>query len=131
MTTIAELRRSKNKVKVIHRRWYSTDQRKPEYFLFSRHELEEFLLNNQQCPLDTEADPRGGTTEVIITTPDNITGYGYAECSLKDNYNRKMGVIKAMYRALKDIDDIKLQEIEDVDYQLVGVDEDFPDNLHD
>lgn len=44
---------------------------------------------------------RGGKTHVEITTPTGVTLFGYARCSRKENFNKKMGVRIAVGRALK------------------------------
>ena len=44
--------------------------------------------------------PRGGSTMVHITTPDNEELHGVANCSKHDNYNKKLGVRIAIGRAL-------------------------------
>lgn len=47
--------------------------------------------------------PKGGLTEVSVISPEGETGSGWAECSKKDVYNRKLGVQIALGRALKSI----------------------------
>ena len=48
----------------------------------------------------TYVNPRGGITQVSITTPDGRELFGEAECSFEDNYNKKRGVAIAIGRAL-------------------------------
>ena len=45
--------------------------------------------------------PKGGVTKVTVVDTAGIEYYGLAECSPKDNFNRKLGVRIALGRALK------------------------------
>jgi len=44
--------------------------------------------------------PKGGKTEVFITTPAGEDFHGVSFCSKKERYNKKMGVSIALGRAL-------------------------------
>ncbi len=44
--------------------------------------------------------PRGGCTDVVLTSPDGETFMGNAHCSRKDNFDRKLGLGIAIGRAL-------------------------------
>jgi len=107
MKTVAELRAEGNKVKVIHRRWYLTDELRPQYFLFSKYELAEFCVNNPVGAPILGPESRGGITYVELTTPDNKTVTGVAQCSFGDNYNRRLGVNKSLGRALAQLKEKK------------------------
>jgi hypothetical protein len=45
--------------------------------------------------------PCGGSTVIEITTPEGITVVGKAECSMLDNFNRKVGNQIAIGRAME------------------------------
>ena len=79
--SVAELRKKKYKVEVHHSR-VTTE----------RHRF---------GGISEEIEPRGGVTHVRITTPDGEELKGVARCSLKDNYNKRLGVKIALGRALK------------------------------
>lgn len=74
MTTIESLRKSGMKVRVMHSR-----------------------INGQ----DNVILPKGGCTVIEITDQNGKTVRGTAECSRKDNFNRKMGNTIALGRALE------------------------------
>lgn len=79
--TVAELRRSGYKVRVIHIR----NDNPAHYY-----------MNADPSPYH----PKGGETVVEITTPDKNNLIGVAVCHPRDNYNKKMGVKIAVGRAL-------------------------------
>lgn len=103
MTTVAELRSLGNKVRVCHRRWYVTDELKPKKFLFTRHEIDEYCVYHPEGP-DFFLTENGGETVVELTTTNGVTVVGIAECSKHDNYVRKLGVRKALGRALSQLE---------------------------
>ena len=45
--------------------------------------------------------PRGGRTDVTVTTPQGTQLHAVADCSLADNFDRKRGLQIALGRALK------------------------------
>src|SRR3954467_14295523 len=100
MKTVQQLRHEGNKVRVVHRRWYITNELKPDYLLLSKYELAEFILNNPACPEIFGPESLGGETYIELTTPNNKTVVGLAECSLYDNFNRRLGVTKALGRCV-------------------------------
>lgn len=81
--TIASLRRSGHKVRVLHTRNYKKVQRISGVF-------EELSAN-------------GGLTRIEITTPFGEDVHGEAVCSQEDNWNRKLGNSIALGRALQKI----------------------------
>lgn len=91
--TIQQLRENGYKVRVGHYRFFGAASKKSQPVLHSR-----------KNPLpETEGvnvNPLGGRTEVEITTPDGDNLKGVAECSVKDHYNRKLGIKIAVARAL-------------------------------
>ena len=46
---------------------------------------------------------KGGSTEVGVYFNNELVGEGFARCSKRDNYNRKLGVRIALGRAMKNI----------------------------
>jgi hypothetical protein len=79
MLTVHELRKRGYKVKVNHTRRLEIKSWQKDVF-----------------------SPRGGVTEVIISdNSGSILGAAAAQCSKKDNFNRKRGVRIALGRALK------------------------------
>lgn len=87
---VAELRKNGWRVRVSHYRFYETDWNFHE--LLHRSELDEFT--------NPTPEPRGGLTEVEVLSPDGKTSIGVARCALEDNYCKKFGVIKALGRAI-------------------------------
>jgi hypothetical protein len=59
------------------------------------------MIDEDGCPL-----PKGGVTRVSVISNSGLGRkfYGQADCSINDNYNKKMGVRIALGRALKQID---------------------------
>jgi len=86
--TISELRYSGYKVKVLHHRLYNG------YHKWQVGSKE----RNINYPIDP--DPKGGSTHIIIDSPDGQHFEGIAVCSRKENYDKKMGVRIALGRAL-------------------------------
>ena len=82
MITVKDLRQQGNKVRVIHSRACRFTSRKDSVL-----EAIEIL-------------PRGGRTQVQITTPNGTEIEGSAICSKKDNYCKRTGVQKCIERAL-------------------------------
>lgn len=88
--SVAELRRTAHKVRVTHRRWYLINGGE---VLRSRYEAEEQGITSQ--PLTC-----GGLTVVEVTTPNGEVLSGVADCSLNQNYHRRLGVYLALGRAM-------------------------------
>jgi hypothetical protein len=49
----------------------------------------------------TTPEEKGGCTEVDLIDPSGKTSKGVAMCNPKDNYNKKVGVMVALGRAMK------------------------------
>ena len=81
MNTIAQLRRSGYKVRVLHSR--------PK------------MAIQKIGGVMTEYNPKGGKTTIEITTPDGRDAVGFAECSTKDSWNRRLGNQIALGRAIE------------------------------
>jgi hypothetical protein len=90
--TVAQLRHEGCKVRVSHHRFPQSGN--PQ---FSPHfQYHQALLKESRVAID----PKGGYTEVEITMPDGKVVNGRAYCSLQDTFNRKVGLVKALGRAL-------------------------------
>jgi hypothetical protein len=106
MKIVEQLRRGKYKVRVIHRRVYLTDELECQAHLLSKFELHTATLDDHQLILIGPLE-KGGECEVEITSPAGKSASGKAECSTKDNYCRKEGLMLAIKRALKQLKEIK------------------------
>lgn len=85
--TVQELRNMGYKVKVLHNRLYNG--------------LYKWQVSNKPvaCYSPIEADPKGGSTQVIIDSPSGDHFDGIAVCSKQDNYNKRLGVRIALGRS--------------------------------
>lgn len=59
----------------------------------------------------SEINPRGGKTIVEITLPDGRTLCGFARCSRKENFNKRLGVEIALGRAMKFVESSSPQPV--------------------
>lgn len=50
-----------------------------------------------------EVDPKGGMTHVGVYKGDELVAEATAECSVKDNYDKRLGTTIALGRALKEL----------------------------
>lgn len=91
--SVAELRKAGWKVRVSHYRYYLTDW---TIELLHRSELGEF-----DC---VQPEPRGGETVVELLSPEGREAIGVARCNPSDNYNRRYGVMKALGRAISNLE---------------------------
>lgn len=80
--TVQELRNQGYKVRVLHFRNHISKQK------LDRMSYVGFVNS-----------PKGGTTKVIIDSPAGEHFEGEAKCSIKDNYNKKLGVRIAIGRS--------------------------------
>lgn len=94
MKNVQQLRQEGFKVRICHERYYY-DPFNQWADLLPRHEVEVELYDVMN------PEPKGGRTIVELTDPTGKTVKGIAECSEKDNYQRKLGVKIAIARALK------------------------------
>lgn len=85
METVKSLRQSGYKIKVIHHR------------LYEKGDVEKFDWRG-------EYSAKGGTTQLLLMSPEGIQIKAEAKCSEKDNYCRKVGVAIALGRALKNLE---------------------------
>ena len=90
MHSIVELKKQGNRVKVYHYRLFKN---KRTNILI----LKQFFQGNR----DEEMLHYGGQTEIELFMPDGKIHKGVAECSLKDNFNRKIGIQTALGRIIK------------------------------
>lgn len=76
--------------------------RKQGYRVRVHHIREHQQRPHSRLP-ETVVSPRGGQTEVEITTPDGETVFGTSYCAGIDNYCKKIGVQIAVGRAMKQL----------------------------
>lgn len=93
--TVHSLRQSGHKVRVIHQRYYSPNNLNVKVLLSKREVHQLSNEHNQFVML-----PHGGATLVEITTPSGQNVNGISSCSIKDGFNRKLGLKIAINRAL-------------------------------
>ena len=86
--TVQQLRNMGYKVRVLHNRLYNG------YHKWQVGARESTKYN--YGPIDPDA--KGGSTQVVIDSPDGQHYQGLAICSKKENYNKKMGVRIALGR---------------------------------
>ena len=113
--TVRSLRNKGFKVKVLHHRATNKDLKTMQLLnridelknLLSdaNRELDEFtqegeINNSDGLDISKEVSPRYGQTEVRVTSPSGKVFIGVAKCCEHDNYNKKLGVRKALGRAL-------------------------------
>ena len=86
--TVQELRNKGYKVKVLHNRLYNG---------YHKWQVGASAAKYNYGPIDPDA--KGGSTQVIIDSPNGEHFQGLAICSNKENYNKKMGVRIALGRS--------------------------------
>ena len=86
--TVQQLRNTGYKVRVLHNRLYNGYQK---WQVGSRDRA-------AFSGMPIEPDSKGGSTEVVIDSPDGKHFHGVAICSKKENYNKKLGVKIALGR---------------------------------
>jgi hypothetical protein len=87
--TIQQLRNNGYKVRVLHNRLYNG------YHKWQVGAKDRASFSG--IPIDPDA--KGGSTQVVIDSPDGKHYQGLAICSKKENYNKKMGVRIALGRS--------------------------------
>ena len=83
--TVQQLRNQGYKVRVLHNRLYNG-----KYKWQRATKITDY-------PID--ADPKGGSTTIIIDSPDGKHFEGHAVCSKIENYNKRLGVRIALGRS--------------------------------
>lgn len=78
--TVQELRNKGYKVRVLHIR-------------------DRFYKPRMDSSINGYESPKGGTTHIIIDSPNGDHFEGIARCSKQDNYNKKLGVRIALGRS--------------------------------
>ena len=96
MHTVQQLREQGNKVRVIHYRYPEPPTDNKSVF-----ELPELVPQRVARERHIPLSPRGGHTEVYITTSSNEQFSGIARCNPQDQFNRKIALKIAIGRALK------------------------------
>lgn len=86
--TVQQLRNMGYKVRVLHNRLYNG---------YHKWQVGAKDSAKNYGPLDP--DSKGGSTQVIIDSPNGEHFQGLAMCSKKENYNKKMGVRIALGRS--------------------------------
>lgn len=86
--TVQELRNNGYKVRVLHNRLYN-----------GYHKWQVGARDHTRYTGPIDADAKGGSTQVIIDSPNGEHFQGLAICSKKENYNKKMGVRIALGRS--------------------------------
>jgi len=87
--TVEQLRKSGYRVFVTHRRYYPN--------------IPSPLTKDEAIIYHTQPEPKGGVTTIEIYHHDDLLASGYANCSFKDNFVRRLGVNIALGRALKNL----------------------------
>lgn len=87
--TVQELRNKGYKVRVLHNRLYNG------YHKWQVGARDSAAFSGR--PIDP--DSKGGSTQVIIDSPNGEHFQGLAICSQKENYDKKMGVRIALGRS--------------------------------
>jgi hypothetical protein len=92
--TVQQLRNNGYKVRVLHNRLYNGR------FKWQNRQLVFESPNRVMYRVDgsIEPDTKGGSTHIIIDSPSGDHYEGVALCSIKDNYNKKLGVRIALGR---------------------------------
>lgn len=86
--TVQELRNMGYKVRVLHNRLYNG---------YYKWQVGTTDHSRYTGPID--ADPKGGSTQIVIDAPNGDHFDGLAVCSKADNYNKKLGVRIALGRS--------------------------------
>lgn len=95
LMTVETLRKSGYKVRVNHYRNVSANAR-------TNGQMTLTLFRQGDKVLSRNITAKGGKTEIHLTFKDK-TVTGTAECSIKDGYNKKIGVAKALGRAMSNL----------------------------
>lgn len=98
--SVHELRQQGYKVRVGHKRYQYTGIGPAGCSLVFRKDYEVSESVYGMAAIPWQPLPKGGLTVVEITTPEGETLTGVAECSVKDQFNRKIGLNIALGRAL-------------------------------
>lgn len=95
---IEQLQEQGYTVKVSHRRPTMLEEG-----LISRDYMTRYKIKGlRELGYPAEFVPRGGATRVTILRGDETVAEGFARCSKRDNYSRRMGLQIALGRALKE-----------------------------
>lgn len=95
--TVHSLRKAGNKVMVLHkRRYFDPVNRRWEL-------LTQYQRDLSAIPSFVTAEPRGGVTEIRLTTPSGVDIVAESRCSKNEGYNKALGVQIALGRALNEL----------------------------
>src|SRR6185436_18789161 len=92
--TVHQLRKDGYKLRINHSRFVSVSH--GCYPIFEIRKIKE-----QFPSIKPVFNPRGGSTEILLTTPDQKQYRGVSNCSLSDNFNYKIGVKVALGRLVE------------------------------
>lgn len=87
--TIQQLRKQGYKIRVLHNRLYKG------YHKWQVGARDRAAFSG----ISIDPDAKGGSTQVVIDTPDGHHFQGLAICSKKENYDKKLGLRIAMGRS--------------------------------
>lgn len=93
--TVQSLRKSGYKIRVTHYRWIMQNIDENHEALFPKRKYDK---------LGKLVNPKGGETQIDVTTPDNRDFSQTVKCHIKDSYNKKIGVQIALGRIFKIIE---------------------------
>jgi len=98
MLTLNDFRAAGSKIRVNFYRQYEIAPK--QYAEFSHKQLR--MLDERKEYDPKKLHPRGGRTKIEVTVPEGITLVGESICSMKDNFNRKLGRKIAVARLLEE-----------------------------
>lgn len=100
--TVAQLRQSGNKVRVIQLRYKANEKGQDGNPSLQLHPLKSKFNPNGLS--GSERSQRGGLIRVEITLKDGKDYAGEAACHIKDQFNRRIGLTIALNRALNGVE---------------------------
>lgn len=96
--TLNDFRDAGSKIRVNFYRQYEISPK--QYTEFSHKQLR--ILDERKEYDPKKVNPKGGSCRIEVTVPEGVTLVGESHCSLKDNFNRKLGRKIAIARLLEE-----------------------------